>query len=81
MGETSRSNSFAGSYFSTQGKRTPETSRLQSVVTNTRLPEDLILRLAAVGNDEGLSLSETLRVVLEEGLAAHQKGARQWPPR
>ena len=34
-----------------------------------RLPEELLQRLAEVGNAEDLSLSETLRLVLERGLS------------
>lgn len=46
-----------------QGKKS---SRLISV----RLPEELLGRLAEVGNAESLSMSDTLRLVLERGLAA-----------
>ena len=45
-------------------------SRLISV----RLPEDLIERLAEVGNDEGLAMSDTIRLVLERGLHHRTKG-------
>jgi predicted DNA-binding protein len=38
-----------------------------------RLPGDLIQRLADVGNDEGLSLSATIRVVLERGLGKAER--------
>jgi hypothetical protein len=41
------------------------TSQLISV----RLPEELVQRLADVGNQEGLAMSDTIRVVLERGLA------------
>jgi metal-responsive CopG/Arc/MetJ family transcriptional regulator len=41
------------------------TSQLISV----RLPEDLVQRLAEVGNEEGLAMSDTIRVVLERGLS------------
>lgn len=41
------------------------TSQLISV----RLPEELIKRLAAVGNEEGLAMSDTIRLVLERGLS------------
>jgi hypothetical protein len=34
------------------------------------LSEDLLERLAAVGNSEGLAMSDTIRLVLERGLAA-----------
>ena len=46
-----------------QGKKS---SRLISV----RLPEELLGRLAEAGNAESLSMSDTLRLVLERGLAA-----------
>jgi antitoxin component of RelBE/YafQ-DinJ toxin-antitoxin module len=34
------------------------------------LPEDLLERLAGVGNEEGLSMSDTIRLVLERGIRA-----------
>ena len=45
------------------------TSKLVSI----RLPEELIQRLAEVGNEEGLSLSDTVRLVLERGLRHGRK--------
>jgi hypothetical protein len=49
-------------------------SRASRAPTNqlisVRLPDDLIRRLAEVGNDEGLAMSDTIRLVLERGLAA-----------
>lgn len=50
----------------TQRSQGRKSSRLISV----RLPEDLLGRLAEAGNAEGLSMSDTLRLVLERGLAA-----------
>lgn len=44
----------------------PSASHLISI----RLPDDLMQRLAAVGNEEGLAMSDTIRLVLERGLAA-----------
>jgi hypothetical protein len=44
----------------------PPASHLISI----RLPDDLMQRLAAVGNEEGLAMSDTIRLVLERGLAA-----------
>jgi predicted DNA binding CopG/RHH family protein len=39
-----------------------------SQMVSVRLPEELLERLASVGNDEGLSMSDTIRLVLERGL-------------
>jgi hypothetical protein len=41
-----------------------------SHLISIRLPDDLMQRLAAVGNEEGLAMSDTIRLVLERGLAA-----------
>jgi hypothetical protein len=38
-----------------------------------RLSDDLVRRLAVVGNDEGLAMSDTIRVVLERGLTAPKR--------
>jgi len=46
-----------------------KTSQLISV----RLPEDLLERLAAAGNAEGFTMSDTIRIVLERGLRAAPK--------
>jgi hypothetical protein len=35
-----------------------------------RLPDDLLQRLAEVGNAEALGMSDTIRLVLERGLNA-----------
>ena len=35
---------------------------------STRLPEDLLQRLAAFGNQSNLSMSQTVRLLLERGL-------------
>lgn len=37
---------------------------------SVRLPEDLLARLAEVGNEEGFVMSDTIRMVLERGLRA-----------
>ena len=47
----------------------PPASHLISI----RLPDDLMQRLAAVGNEEGLAMSDTIRLVLERGLSATPK--------
>ena len=51
---------------SAMSSRPRGTSQLISI----RLPEDLLERLAVVGNEEGLSMSDTIRLVLERGLTA-----------
>jgi hypothetical protein len=49
-------------------------SKPQRVAANhlisIRLSDELIRRLAQVGNDEGLAMSDTIRLVLERGLAS-----------
>jgi hypothetical protein len=51
----------------------------KSQLISVRLPEDLLQRLADVGNSEGFTMSDTLRVVLERGLRAtpQKKGSQQ----
>ena len=39
-----------------------------------RLSDDLIRSLAEVGNEEGLAMSDTIRLVLERGLEAGKSG-------
>jgi hypothetical protein len=41
-----------------------------SHLISIRLPDDLLQRLAVVGNEESLSMSDTIRLVLERGLTA-----------
>ena len=41
-----------------------------SHLVSIRLSEDLLRRLGDVGTEEGLSMSDTIRLVLERGLAA-----------
>ena len=40
---------------------------------SVRLSDDLIKRLAKVGNKENLSMSDTIRVVLDRGLETKRK--------
>jgi predicted DNA binding CopG/RHH family protein len=40
---------------------------------SVRLPEELLERIAVVGNEQGLSMSDTIRLVLERGLRATPK--------
>ena len=44
--------------------------RSSSRLISIRLPEDLLQRLAEVGNAEALGMSDTIRLVLERGLNA-----------
>ena len=54
-------------YFQTMSRISAQpVSKLISI----RLSEDLLQRLAAVGNTEGLAMSDTIRLVLERGLTA-----------
>ena len=45
-----------------------------SRVISVRLPVELLERLATVGNDQGLAMSDTIRLVLERGLSEKKKG-------
>lgn len=54
-------------YFATASRAKRSTS---SGLVSVRLPDDLLRRLAEVGNEEGLAMSDTIRLVLERGLAA-----------
>ena len=42
-------------------------------MVSIRLPEELLQRLAEVGNEEHLSLSDTVRLVLERGLTTTER--------
>ena len=44
-----------------------------SRVVSVRLPVDLLERLATIGNDQGLAMSDTIRLVLERGLNEKKK--------
>jgi hypothetical protein len=44
--------------------------RASSRLISIRLPDDLLRRLAEVGNAEALGMSDTIRLVLERGLNA-----------
>ena len=44
-----------------------------SQLVSVRLPVDLLERLATVGNEQGLALSDTIRLVLERGLNERKK--------
>jgi antitoxin component of RelBE/YafQ-DinJ toxin-antitoxin module len=39
-----------------------------SQLISVRLPEDLLQQLAEIGNQEGLAMSDTIRLVLQRGL-------------
>ncbi len=54
-------------YFDASSRKTKATN---SQLISVRLPEELLQRLAVVGNDQGLSMSDTIRLVLERGLRA-----------
>jgi hypothetical protein len=58
------------SYFK-QDARSPR--RGGNHLVSVRLPDELVRRLATAGNDEGLSMSDTIRLVLERGLAAQER--------
>jgi hypothetical protein len=45
-------------------------SRKRTRLVSVRLPEELVLRLAVVGNGEGMTMSGTIRLVLERGLGS-----------
>jgi predicted DNA-binding protein len=62
-------------FFDVSARERRRRTRLVSV----RLPEELVVRLAVVGNGEGMTMSETIRRVLERGLgqAKPAKAARK----
>jgi antitoxin component of RelBE/YafQ-DinJ toxin-antitoxin module len=51
-----------------------------SKLISVRLSEDLLERLAAVGNIEGLAMSDTIRLVLERGLREKKKKKKENKP-
>jgi hypothetical protein len=57
-------------YFSS-GSRAPRAST--SHLISVRLSDDLVRRLAEVGNSEGLAMSDTIRLVLERGLTSAKR--------
>lgn len=61
-------------YFQTSGR---ERSGLQTHLISVRLADELLQRLAEVGNEEGLAMSDTIRLVLERGLAARKTARRE----
>jgi antitoxin component of RelBE/YafQ-DinJ toxin-antitoxin module len=50
---------------------------LQTHLISVRLADELLQRLAEVGNEEGLAMSDTIRLVLERGLAARKTARRE----
>lgn len=55
----------AGQYFNASSRNG---MRGSTRMVSVRMPEELLLRLAEVGNEEGLAMSDTIRLVLERGL-------------
>ena len=62
-------------YFQNDARRTDGPT---SHVVSVRLSDELVRRLAQVGNDEGRSMSDTIRIVLERGLMK-KKAKRRSP--
>ena len=62
-------------YFAASSRERPN-ARAQHLIS-VRLPDELLQRLAEVGNEEGLAMSDTLRLVLERGLAARKTARRE----
>ena len=62
-------------YFSISG-RERSGSRAQHLIS-VRLADELLQRLAEVGNEEGLAMSDTIRLVLERGLAGRKAARRE----
>ena len=61
-------------YFQSSGR---ERTGLQAHLISVRLADELLQRLAEVGNEEGLAMSDTIRLVLERGLAARKTARRE----
>ena len=61
-------------YFSTSGRERTG-GRAQHLIS-VRLSDELLQRLAEIGNEQGLAMSDTIRLVLERGLA-EPKAARK----
>jgi predicted DNA binding CopG/RHH family protein len=47
-------------------------SKSSSRLISIRLPETLLAQLAEVGNEQGLAMSDTIRLVLDRGIRAAQ---------
>jgi len=62
-------------YFSASS-RERAAARTQHLIS-VRLPDELLQRLAEVGNEEGLAMSDTIRLVLERGLAGRKVARRE----
>jgi hypothetical protein len=59
--------------FSANANRSPaKASKLISV----RLPAELLVRLSDIGNEEGLTMSDTIRLVLERGINSRNAARR-----
>ena len=61
-------------YFSASNR---ERGGAQTHLISVRLADELLQRLAEVGNEEGLAMSDTIRLVLERGLAARKPARRE----
>ena len=61
-------------YFQSSGR---ERNGSQTHLISVRLADELLQRLAEVGNEEGLAMSDTIRLVLERGLAARKTARRE----
>lgn len=62
-------------YFSTSGRE--RTGGRSQHLISVRLADELLQRLAEVGNEEGLAMSDTIRLVLERGLAGRKTARRE----
>jgi hypothetical protein len=58
-----------GAYFSNRGTRS---SSERKTAINLRVEPQLLADLAEVGNDEGLNLSDTCRLLMREAIAARK---------
>lgn len=65
--------SAPSSYFSAASRAEKSAA---SHLISIRLSDELVRRLAEVGNEEGLAMSDTIRLVLERGLAKSNRKAR-----
>ena len=60
-------------YFEASSRKS---GRPASQLISVRLPEELLQRLAEIGNEEGLAMSDTLRLVLERGIRSGKQTQR-----